>query len=864
MISLSVMTVFCLFYNYGSVWTEVNSAQSIKNSPSMSAEVSGNVDERSTIINIGGIFPMTGSKGWLGGQACLPSALMALEDVNARKDLLSGYTLNMVWNDSKCEPGLGARVMYDLLYRPPQKLMLLGGCSTVCTTVAEAAKMWNLIVLSYGSSSPALSDRDRFPTFFRTHPSATVHNPTRIGLFKQYGWTKIAILQEAEEVFISTVKDMEVRCKETGIEIISRQSFLSDPSDAVKNLKLTDARIIVGLFYVGAARRVLCEIYQQGMYGKSFVWFFIGWYEDNWFEVNLDEENIDCTPQQMALAAEGHITTEALMWDQDNKTTISGMTAGQFRVRLNNRLKASNYNVSVRIPDGYQEAPLAYDAIWAIALALNKTSVTLSRQGLRLEDFTYTDGKIAEVLYTAMNSTSFMGVSGLVKFSTDGDRVARTQFEQLQNGKYVRLGYYDTNTDNLTFLRPVKWIHNKVPQDRTIIKRTLRTISLPLFVSMCTLSLIGIVVAVVFLIFNRVFRQKRFISLSHPVCNDVTLIGIIVCLLAVMLLGLDGRFLSNNYYSFACYLRAWSLSIGFTLSYGSMFTKVWRVHKFATLSEDKIKVEPWRLYVMLGFMIIVDVVILVPWHVVNPLYRDIESFPLEDPVDSMVDIKFLPQLEHCQSDHMFIWLGLLYGFKGLLLVFGLFLSYETRSVKLKEINDSRLVGMSVYNVVVLCLITAPVSIVISSQQDASYAFISLAIIFCCYISMGLIFVPKVIHLLQNPHEEADASDLLASREEEDRYRRIQKENVELQRQISEKEENIRILRQVLEERAAAKTTGGVFIAAPALGLVAASRFLAPSPSPGDDGRNFSTAKSLKMSFKDEGAITVSPRKTSDQ
>lgn len=38
--------------------------------------------------------------------------------------------------------------MYNLLYNKPQKLMLLAGCSTVCTTVAEAAKMWNLIVVS--------------------------------------------------------------------------------------------------------------------------------------------------------------------------------------------------------------------------------------------------------------------------------------------------------------------------------------------------------------------------------------------------------------------------------------------------------------------------------------------------------------------------------------------------------------------------------------------------------------------------------------------------------------------------------------------------------------------------------------------
>ncbi|KAF0306402.1 Gamma-aminobutyric acid type B receptor subunit 1 [Amphibalanus amphitrite] len=199
------------------------------------------VPEKKT-LNLAGIFPISGTEGWQGGQACLPAAQMAEEDVNAREDLLSGYILHMTWNDSKCEPGLGARVMYDLLYNKPQKLMLIGGCSTVCTTIAEAARMWNLMVLSYGSSSPALSDRKRFPTFFRTHPSATVHNPTRIKLFQLYGWTRIAILQQAEEVFISTVKDMEERCKQAGIEILTRQSFLTDPSESVKNLRRPDAR----------------------------------------------------------------------------------------------------------------------------------------------------------------------------------------------------------------------------------------------------------------------------------------------------------------------------------------------------------------------------------------------------------------------------------------------------------------------------------------------------------------------------------------------------------------------------------------------------------------------------------------------
>lgn len=49
-----------------------------------------------------------------------------------------------------------------------------------------------------------------------------------------------------------------------------------------------------------------------------------GWYEDNWFEVNLQKEGIECTAEEMRQAAEGHLTTEALMWNQNNQTTISG------------------------------------------------------------------------------------------------------------------------------------------------------------------------------------------------------------------------------------------------------------------------------------------------------------------------------------------------------------------------------------------------------------------------------------------------------------------------------------------------------------------------------------------------------------
>ena len=40
------------------------------------------------------------------------------------------------------------------------------------------------------------------------------------------------------------------------------------------------------------------------------------------------------------------------------------------------------------------------------------------------------------------------------------------------------------------------------------------------------------------------------------------------------------------------------------------------------------------------------------------------------------------------------------GVKGILLLLGILLAYETRDMKVKNINDLRFVGLSVYNVVV--------------------------------------------------------------------------------------------------------------------------------------------------------------------
>jgi len=762
-------------------------------------------------IHLAGMFPINGNEGWQGGQACEPAAKLALEDVNKKNDVLPGYTLRLQWDDSECDAGKGAAVMYDLLYNQPQKVILLAGCSTVCTTVAEAAKMWNLVTVCYGASSPALSNRKRFPTLFRTHPSATVHNPTRISLMKQFKWTKIAILQEAEEVFSTTLDDLEARTKLADITISTRQIFTKSPSAAVANLKRQDARIIVGLFYAKAARKVLCEIYKQKLFGPKYVWFFIGWYEDDWYQKHLKEENINCTQPQMEEAAEGHFTTEAQQWNQDEQTpTVSGQTVDEFRKRLNTVLREKYEGVAQNImPEGYLEAPLAYDAIWAVALALNRTMARLVSNGTSLEDYNYENQAIADIIKNEIGDVQFMGMSGSVAFSEEtGDRMAWTKIEQMQSNKYSVIAFYDQKSDNLTWKSEtgtdseVVWPGGKIPQDRTIVINQLLMVNLWLYLSMAFVAIFGILIAISLVYFNFRYGHRRIIQHSHPSCNNLMLMGISLCLLAIIPVGLDGRFVSPGAFPVACGTGTWLLTLGHSLAFGAMFSKIWRVHRLTTKnkSDSKIRnVVPWKLWAAVGGLLAIDLILLITWSIVDPLRRQVHNFAKIESDDPEDDIEIQPQLEHCKSTHHTVWLGIMYAYKGLQLVLGLFLAYETRSVKLKQINDSRLVGMAIYNVVILCMITAPVILVIGNQQNAAFCFVSLANVFCCYLSMALVFIPKIIFIRAHAHDprekEDDERDVA---EQELRLRELLKANEELQRKVAERQEKMAILKAALE------------------------------------------------------------------
>lgn len=76
-------------------------------------------------------------------------------------------------------------------------------------------------------------------------------------------------------------------------------------------------------------------------------------------------------------------------------------------------------------------------------------------------------------------------------------------------------------------------------------------------------------------------------------------------------------------------------------------------------------------------------------------------------------------------------------------IIGCFLAWETRHVSIPALNDSKYIGMSVYNCVIMCVMGAAISFLMSEQQNACFVLISGFIIFCSTTTLCLVFVPKV-------------------------------------------------------------------------------------------------------------------------
>lgn len=99
-------------------------------------------------------------------------------------------------------------------------------------------------------------------------------------------------------------------------------------------------------------------------------------------------------------------------------------------------------------------------------------------------------------------------------------------------------------------------------------------------------------------------------------------------------------------------------------------------------------------------------------------------------------------MEICRSHNTYGWYIALYGYKGILLIMGVFMAWETRHVKVPGLNDSQYIGICVYSAVFSSIIVV-ISSLISEYVVLSYLAKSISILMSTTITLVLLFLPKL-------------------------------------------------------------------------------------------------------------------------
>nr|XP_049696592.1 gamma-aminobutyric acid type B receptor subunit 2 [Helicoverpa armigera] len=705
------------------------------------------------IVSILGLFELSvGDAPRADGVTELAAARLAVEHVNKR-GLLPGYRLHLITNDTKCDPGVGVDRFFHALYteRDSRMVMLLGtACSEVTESIAKIVPYWNIVQVSFGSTSPALSDRTEFPLFCRTVAPDSSHNPARIAFIRQFGWDTVTAFSQNEEIYSLAVNELVTQLEAANITCAASITFAeSDFKEQLQQLKELDTRIIIGSFSQEMIPKIFCEAFRLGMFGAEYAWLVSGM-------PPRIRGAPPCARPQLARALEGLVTVTAHRGIVGDGASFSGLTNEMFY----REMEAAGVAVS-------PYAPQTYDAVWAIALALSKAEQLWRSLGNRRSDgtnstrlglshFDYDRQDMAKEFLDQLANLSFVGVSGPVSFN-GADRIGTSAFYQIQGGRPKTVALY-THGREMTCpdcARP-QWAGG-VPAARRVLVLRVDSVWAPARMAVAALAALGVALALAFLVFNLHYSKRRSIKLSSPRLNNMTLIGCVLVYTAVALLGVDNATLPSYVpFSAMCTGRVYILSAGFSLAFGSMFAKTYRVHRIFISNRSGVcktkLLQDTPLISLVCALLVIDGMIVTLWAMLDPMERHLKNLTTEISTTDR-SVIYQPQIEVCKSQNTTGWLCALYAYKGLLLIVGVYMAWETRNVKISALNDSKYIGISVYSVVITSASVVVIGTIISERATLAYISITSLILITTTSTLCLLFLPKIVAIRSNAEED---------------------------------------------------------------------------------------------------------------
>jgi ABC-type branched-subunit amino acid transport system substrate-binding protein len=254
------------------------------------------------------------------------------------------------------------------------------------------------------------------------------------------------------------------------------------------------------------------------------------------------------------------------------------------------------------------------------------------------------------------------------------------------------------------------------------------------------------------------FAKRSIVKTSQPVFLIMIALGCFMIVLSIIPTGIQGgyRYVKDDNTGLeteelndsiprldaACMAWPWVYFLGFSLTFASLFAKLWRIKKVFSSAEKfrRTVVSAKDVFYIIVIIVGLNVTFLLIWQFVAPLqwHRKVLGTAFGFATESVGE---------CRPKNNWGWYLAIppLAFEIIVLLYSLFISYQTRKVP-SGLAERKWILFSVGAIFELALLGVPI-LVISRDNSSTYYFVRAAILFLQGFTVSvLIFVPKILML----------------------------------------------------------------------------------------------------------------------
>ncbi|XP_076729683.1 extracellular calcium-sensing receptor-like [Maylandia zebra] len=215
----------------------------------------------------------------------------AIDEINRNSNLLPNVTLGYTLYDNCLELGIGFRAALSLVSGQEEKIILNNKCagnppvigivgdssSTRSIAISTVLGLYRVPMVSYFATCSCLSDRQKYPSFFRTIPSDAFQVRAIIQILKHFGWTWAGLLISDDDYGLHAARAFQSELSLSGegclayVEVLPWDKDTDEIRRIVDVIKKSTARVVIVFAHESHMINLMEEVVAHNLIGLQWI-----------------------------------------------------------------------------------------------------------------------------------------------------------------------------------------------------------------------------------------------------------------------------------------------------------------------------------------------------------------------------------------------------------------------------------------------------------------------------------------------------------------------------------------------------------------------------------------------------------------